>query len=68
MNASGARISALTKELAAQWQQTRDHWLDAKSQEFERKYLEDLRSAVDSSMTVFEKLDSLLAKIRKDCE
>jgi hypothetical protein len=68
MNASGARLSAITKELARQWQQTKEYWQDAKSQEFERKYLEDLLASVDKTVTVIEQLDKLVIKIRKDCE
>src|SRR2546428_42467 len=33
MNANGARLGAITKELWLQWQQTRDYWRDAKNQE-----------------------------------
>jgi len=68
MNASGARLSAITKELARQWLQTKEYWQDAKSQEFERKYLEDLLASVDKAVTVIEQLDKLVMKIRKDCE
>lgn len=68
MNASGARLSAITKELARQWQQTKEYWQDAKSKEFERKYLEDLLASVDKTVTVIEQLDKLVTRIRKDCE
>ena len=68
MNSSGSRLSAITKELSRQWQQTKEYWQDAKSQEFERKYLEDLLASVDKTVTVIEQLDKLVMKIRKDCE
>ena len=68
MNANGARLGAITKELWQQWQQTREYWQDAKSQEFERKYLEELLASVDKTVTVIEQLDKLVMKIRKDCE
>ena len=68
MNANGARLGAITKELWLQWQQTREYWRDAKSQEFERKYLEELLASVDKTVTVIEQLDKLVMKIRKDCE
>jgi hypothetical protein len=68
MNANGTRLSATTKELWRQWQQTKEYWRDAKSQEFERKYLEELLASVDKTVTVIEQLDKLMAKIRKDCE
>jgi hypothetical protein len=68
MNASGTRLAAVTNELKLQWQQTRDCWRDAKSQEFEHKYLEELWAGVDKTVAVIEQLDKLMMKIRKDCE
>ena len=59
---------ALTRELSLQWNDTKNYWKDAKSQEFERHYLQDLYIGVDRAVTVMDKLDELLAKIQKDCE
>lgn len=68
MNASGARLEALTRELRLQWQRTRESWNDAKSLEFEQKYLQELFGAVDRSVAAIDALDKLVTKIRKDCE
>jgi len=68
MRNNGTRLAMVTKELTLQWQDTREHWRDTKSAEFEQKYMVELQSAVDTAVTVIEKLDKLLAKIRKDCE
>jgi uncharacterized protein (UPF0335 family) len=68
MKASGSRLAGLTKELRAQWQDTKNYWKDAKSQEFECKYMEELLASVDRAVTVIEQLDKLVTKIRKDCE
>ena len=68
MNATGTRLGGLTKDLWGHWQQTKAYWRDTKSEEFERKYLEELRTSVDKTVGVIEQLDKLLAKIRKDCE
>jgi hypothetical protein len=68
MKASGNRLSGLTKELRTQWQDTKSYWKDAKSLEFERRYMEELLATVDRTVTVIEQLDKLLTKIRKDCE
>ena len=68
MKASSARLSGLTKELRAQWQDTKSYWKDAKSQEFERRYMEELLAGVDRTVTVIEQLDKLVTKIRMDCE
>jgi hypothetical protein len=68
MSANGARLEATTKELRAQWQQTKQYWADAKSAEFEHKFLEELFSSVDRAVSVIDQLDKLLGKIKKDCE
>jgi len=68
MNSEGARLDAITRELHLQWQQTREFWQDAKSIEFERKYLEELFASVDKTVGVIEQLDKLVMKIRRDCE
>ena len=68
MKASGNRLSGITKELRAQWQDTKNYWKDAKSVEFERRYMEELLASVDRTVTVIEQLDKLLSKIKSDCE
>jgi uncharacterized protein YeaO (DUF488 family) len=68
MKASSNRLSGITKELRAQWADTKAHWKDAKSLEFEHRYMEELLASVDRTVTVMEQLDKLLTKIRTDCE
>jgi len=68
MNANGTRLAGATRELWLQWQETKNYWRDAKSQEFEAHYLSELVATVDKSVAVIEQLDKLLTKIRKDCE
>jgi hypothetical protein len=68
MNATGSRLSAVTKELWVHWQETRHYWRDAKSEEFEKRYMQELVASVDRTVTVIEQLDKLIGKIRKDCE
>jgi len=68
VKASSNRLSGITKELRAQWQETRNYWKDAKSLEFEQKYMEELLASVDRRVTVMEQLDKLITKIRTDCE
>ncbi len=68
MSASGSRLEAITRDLQVRWQQTRDQWNDAKSREFEQTYLLELFASVERAMVAIDKLDKLIAKIRKDCE
>jgi len=68
MNGNAAKLSALSKALAVKWDETKNHWRDEKSQEFERQYIEELLNGVDKAVAVMEQLDKLLAKVRHDCE
>jgi uncharacterized protein YeaO (DUF488 family) len=68
MKASSNRLAGITKELRAQWADTKAHWKDAKSLEFEHRYMEELLASVDRTVAVMEQLDKLLTKIRTDCE
>ena len=68
MKASGNRLAALTKELRSEWHNTKSYWKDAKSLEFEHRYMEELLASVDRAVTVIEQLDKLITKVRSDCE
>jgi uncharacterized protein (UPF0335 family) len=68
VKASSSRLAGLTKELRTQWQDTKTYWKDAKSQEFDHRYMQELLASVDRAVTVIEQLDKLVTKIRKDCE
>ncbi len=68
LGASRSRLLALTRELAAQWQATRESWTDAKRDEFERTYLANLFAAVDRAGGALEELDECVTRIRRDCE
>lgn len=68
LRANGSKLQAVTRELANQWQLTREYWRDVKSLEFEQKYMAELLAGVDRALTVIEQLDRLVTKIRSDCE
>ena len=65
---SKSRLTGASKELALKWEDTKTYWRDEKSAEFERKYLQELFIGIDRAVTVIEKMDELLKKVRSDCE
>jgi hypothetical protein len=65
---SKGRLLGASKELSLKWEDTKNHWRDEKSREFERKYLQELFAGMEKAITVIEKLDELLKKVRSDCE
>jgi len=70
MNLSGnkSRIVGLTRDISLRWAETKNHWRDAKSEEFERKFMVELDANVNRAVTILEKLEELLKKVRSDCE
>jgi uncharacterized protein YeaO (DUF488 family) len=70
MNLSGSknRLVAITKELSKRWEDTKNYWHDAKSQEFEQRYMAELFANVDKTIAVMDKLNELITKVRNDCE
>ena len=68
LSGTKSRLVTITKELATRWDETKNCWRDAKSQEFEQRYLTELFANVERSVTALERLDELLAKVRKECE
>ena len=70
MNLSGqkSRLTALTKQLSLDWAETKNHWSDARSREFEARHMVELFAAVDRATLMLDKLEALLGKARSDCE
>jgi len=65
---SAGNLSGALKELSMRWQETKTHWHDVKSREFDRTYLEKLPNDVGRAMGVIEEIGTLLKKVRHDCE
>lgn len=67
-NATRARLDRLTKDLLLSWEETKHLWRDAKAQDFERHYLDELKLRMEKASAGISKLDELLVKVRTDCE
>lgn len=65
---SKARLDMLTRELASNWAQTKYYWRDAKSQEFEQRFMDELLAGVNRTTTSIQELEKIVAKVRNDCE
>jgi len=68
LRSNANRLNMVTRELSNHWQETKNYWKDAKSDEFERRYLEELLGTVERTTTIIEQLDKVLTKIKSDCE
>lgn len=68
LNGNKSRLTGLTREISLRWADTKNHWRDARSAEFEQRFMQELLPRVNKATTAIEKLDELFKRIRKDCE
>jgi len=70
MNVTGsaANLMQSLKVLRLEWEQASASWRDAKHDEFDRKYLENLPNDVSRTAIVIKEIAAVLDKVRKDCE
>ena len=68
MKGCAGKLGKSTKQLLGSWDEAKHSWRDAKSREFEEKYIAPLPTAVESAMKVMMELDKVLTRIRNDCE
>ena len=65
---SASNLAQALKDLTVEWSETKTHWRDVKSHEFEHTYLEKLPNLATQARAVMEEMDVLLRKVRNDCE
>ena len=68
ISGNGKMLVTSTKELSLRWAETREAWQDARSREFEQKFLAELMASVERAAPVFDDLDKVISKVRSDCE
>ena len=68
MSGNQGRLIGLTRDILLEWTETKNYWNDAKSEEFERRFMSELSVHVNRAVLVLEQMDELLKKVRKDCE
>jgi hypothetical protein len=62
------RLANSWSVLQGQWQSTRDVWLDAVRDEFERMYWEDIEATIRVAATEFRRLVQTIESVRKQLE
>lgn len=68
MSGNKSRLAGLTREISLQWAETKNYWRDAKSAEFEDRFMTELSGHVNRTVVVLSQLEELLKKVRSDCE
>ena len=65
---SAANLAQAAKDLSLEWQQAKAHWRDVKSIQFEKDYLDQIPQQFARAITAMEEIETLLRKVRSDCE
>ena len=68
VNESHAKLQRAGKSLFADWDRTKESWHDENRRQFERQYVEPLRSELRTTRQALERIGVLLSRLRRDCD
>ena len=68
MTGAQNRLVILTRELLSAWGETRQDWRDEKAIEFEKRFLDELSTSVNATVTNIDSLERILKQIHADCD
>ncbi len=66
--AGQANLKRASGDLLARWNETRLVWRDDISRKFEERYIDPLVLQLRTAQEAMAHMDSVLGKIRRDCE
>ena len=66
--ASSSNLETSTRDLLLAWERAQEQWRDGKSREFGHTYIQPIPDLVVQARDVMGQLESLLKKIKHDCE
>jgi len=62
------KLDACLKTLRLRWEEVRESWNDPVRQDFEEQYWTPLEPLVAGSIRAIDRLDSVLARVRQECQ
>ncbi len=66
--ASSSNLETSTRDLLLAWERAQEKWRDAKSQQFGQTFIQPVPDLVVQARDAMAQLESLLRKIKHDCE
>ena len=67
LGTSRTNLVTSLKGLKSRWERVRAHWDDQVARDFEQEFVASLENKVRAGVNAIEKMDELLAKVRRDC-
>ena len=68
MDLGRAKLNEARKDLFVRWNQTKAHWDDPVSREFERAYLDPLEARLRSALGAMNHMAQVMQRLEQDCE
>jgi hypothetical protein len=65
---NSANLAQAARVLNLEWEKTKAQWRDARSLDFEDKYLAELPGQIAAAINAIEDMEALSKKVRSDCE
>jgi len=66
--AGRAKLKDAAKVLQTRWNNTRSMWRDNVAMEFEDKHIQPMISSLRKAQEAMERMDMIIARVRRDCE
>jgi len=66
--ASSSSLETSTRDLMLAWERAQEQWRDGKSQQFGQTFIQPLPELVGQARDAMAHLETLLRKIKNDCE
>jgi hypothetical protein len=66
--AASATLESSTRDILVAWERATEQWRDGKSQQFGTTYIEPLPDLATQARDAMMHLESLIRKIKNDCE
>lgn len=67
MGTSRARLAGAMKQLLVHWELVQAKWDDPVSADFEKKFVRTLEPRIRTAVVAMEKMEAVLAQVRRDC-
>jgi hypothetical protein len=68
LSGTASNLAQALKELRLEWEHAGTQWRDAKHDEFDRRYLENLPNDVSRAALVIKEISAVIDKVHADCE
>ena len=67
-NGSATRFKKSVKKLRERWEETKEHWDDKTSSDFEEQYLRPILPEISMTIASVQRMAEMMDKAERDCD